>query len=237
MTTSVVSEEASTVSLPETGPGASPRTTLQRIKVCPISHRIAKQLVEREHYLHSLPGGTHMAFGVFLGIRMLGVITIGAGPMKGYSIVEGAMPDDCLSLTRMWLSDELPRGSESRVLGFVLRALKRHTDLKFLLTYADPQQGHAGTIYQATNWIYTGLSAAMPLYDLGDGAAIHSRTLSHAFGTHSVSYFADHGIEVKRVPQTGKHRYIYFLDSRWSDRLRLPALQYPKKESADDRSD
>ena len=175
-----------------------------------------------------------MCFGVFLLMRMLGVVTLGAGPMNSHSIVEGALPEDCLSLTRLWLSDELPHNSESRVLGVVLRALRRHTELKFILTYADPQQKHAGIIYQATNWMYTGLSEAMPLYDLGDGVGRHSRTLSHAFGTHSVRHFADHGIEVKRVPQPGKHRYVFFLDPGWRDRLRLTVLPYPKKESPDE---
>ena len=229
------SVEAARLENHRAGGGSSPTPALHDIIVRPIPQRIAKPIVEREHYLHSIPGGTHMAFGVFLGMRMLGVVTIGAGPMNAYSLVAGAMPEDCLSLTRLWLSDELPRRSESRVLGVIVRALKRHTDLRFLLTYADPQQGHAGTIYQATNWLYTGLSAAMPLYDLGDGVAIHSRTVSHAFGTHSVRHFADHGIEVKRVPQTGKHRYVYFLDPGWSDRLQLPVLPYPRKESADER--
>ena len=49
----------------------------------------------------------------------------------------------------------------------VMRSLKRHTGLKFLVSYADPAQGHLGTIYQATGWVYTGLSEAMPMYDIG----------------------------------------------------------------------
>ena len=71
----------------------------------------------------------------------------------------------------------------------VLRSLKRHTSLKFLFSYADPAQGHLDTIYQAANWIYTGLSNAMPLYDLGDGRLRHSRSLSHVYGTPSLKHF------------------------------------------------
>ena len=126
------------------GGGSSPTAALHDIIVRPIPQRVAKPIVEREHYLHSIPGGTHMAFGVFLELRLLGVVTIGAGPMNAYSLVAGAIPEDCLSPTRLWLSDVLPRRSESRVLGIVLRAPKRHPDLKFLLADADPQQGHAG---------------------------------------------------------------------------------------------
>jgi hypothetical protein len=157
---------------------------------------VARKLLEREHYLHSFPGGTKLAFGAFVVTRLLGALTLGAGPANAYSLVDGATPDDCLTLTRLWLSDELPKNSESRFIGVVLRSLKRHTKLKFLVSYADPAQGHLGTIYQATGWLYTGVSEAMPLYNIGDGKARHSRSLSHAYGTHSVEHFSRHGVQV-----------------------------------------
>jgi hypothetical protein len=194
---------------------------------------MARRLLEREHYLHSLPGGTRLAFGVFLGCRLLGALTLGVGPLNAYSLVEGATPDDCLTLARLWLSDELPQNSESRFLGVVLRGLKRHSRLKFLISYADPAQGHLGIIYQATGWLYTGLSEAMSLYDVGDGKARHSRSLSHAYGTHSVEHFSRHGVSVKLVPQQAKHRYVYFLDPSWRDRLQGTVLAYPKREVPD----
>ena len=216
---------------PRAGGGATPPPALQHFQVRPIPILMARRLLEREHYLHSLPGGTRLAFGVFLGNKLLGALTLGVGPLNAYSLMEGATPDDCLTLTRIWLSDELPKNSESRFLGVVLRGLKRHSRLKFLVSYADPTQGHLGTIYQATGWLYTGLSEAMPKYDLGDGKAYHSRSLSHAYGTHSIEHFSQHGVTVKLVPQQAKHRYVYFLDPTWRERLLVSVLPYPKKEA------
>jgi hypothetical protein len=213
--------------------GGVAAAALHSLEVRPIPTLSAKRLIEREHYLHSLPGGTRLAFGVFLGSRFMGALTLGVGPLNAYSLVQRATPDDCLTLTRLWLSDQLPRNSESRVLGISLRSLRRHTSLKFLVTYADPAQGHLGTIYQATGWLYTGLSKAMPLYDVGDGKARHSRSLSHAYGTHSLEHFSRHGVQVKLVPQQAKHRYLYFLDPTWRERLKGPALPYPKPEVVD----
>ena len=68
------------------------------------------------------------------------------------------------------------------------------------------------------------------MYDIGDGKARHSRSLSHAYGTHSLEHFSRHGVQVKLVPQQAKHRYLYFLDSTWRGRLKGPALPYPKAE-------
>jgi hypothetical protein len=215
---------------PQARGGATPTPALQQIQVQPVPVVIARRLIEREHYLHSLPGGTCLAFGVFVAGSLLGAMTLGVGPANAYSLVDGSTPGDCLTLTRLWLSDDLPSNSESRVLGIVLRSLKRHTRVKFLVSYADPVQGHLGIIYQATGWLYTGLSEAMPLYDVGDGKLRHSRSLSHAFGTHSVQHFARHGIEVKLTAQSAKHRYVYFLDSTWQQRLKVPVLPYPKRE-------
>ncbi len=222
-----------TASFPEASGGSIPTSPLQSLMVQPIPIQVAKQLVEGNHYLHSLPGGTHLTFGVFNGGNLAGAISLGAGPFNAPSLVEGASAGDCLTLTRLWLADELPPNSESRVLGMVIRALKQNTDLKFFLTYADPDQGHVGTIYQATNWLYTGLSDAMPMYDLGDGKLRHSRSLSHAYGTHSVKHFSDHGVSIKVVQQSRKHRYIYFLDPTWRSRLQVSVHPYPKPLNAD----
>ena len=210
------------------GGSADPTLALQSLGITPVPTGIAKDLLVREHYRHSLPGGTCLAFGVFFLSRLLGALTLGAGPFNAHSLVKGAIPGDCLTLTRLWLAGELLPNSESRVLGFVIRALRNHSRLKFLLTYAEPAVGHMGTIYQASNWLYTGLSDAMPLYDPGDGRLRHSRSLSHACGTNSVRHFADHGVEIKVVQQSRKHRYIHFLDPAWRPRLQVPVYPYPK---------
>jgi hypothetical protein len=93
--------------------GATPTPALQQIQVKPVPVVLARRLIEREHYLHSLPGGTCLAFGVFIGSSLLGALTFGVGPANAYSLVKDAKPDDCLTLTRLWLTDEPPRNSES----------------------------------------------------------------------------------------------------------------------------
>ncbi len=213
------------------GAGSSPSPALQSIRLKPIPFTVAKKILARHHYLHSLPGGTKLTFGIFSGNRLLGAITFGAGPHRAYQLVRDATPDDCMALTRLWLSDELPNNSESRVIGIALRALRKFTKLKFLVSYADPSQGHEGIVYQATNWLYTGLSETMPLYDLGDGQARHSRSFAHCYGTHSSKYFESRGINIRQIPQTPKHRYVYFLDLTYRNNLVPETLPYPKKES------
>jgi hypothetical protein len=214
------------------GAGSIPIQVLQQLQVHPVPSSMAKKLLEREHYLHSFPGGTKLAFGAFVGARLLGAASLGVGPINAHLLVDGASSDDCLTLTRLWLSDELPKNSESWCLGVVLRSLRKNTDLKFLLAYADPAQGHVGTIYQATNWLYTGLSQATPLYDIGDGRQHHSRSLGHVFGSHSLAHLRRQGVPVRLVPQQPKHRYLYILDPSWRSRVRARVLPYPKTNNS-----
>lgn len=210
-------------------PGAPRTFSLKEIGLKPISYQVVKTLLERHHYLHSVSGGTLLLFGAFIGNRLLGAIQFSRGSAQAHKLVEGAAMADCATLARLWLSDELPKNSESRVLGIALRALKRHTSVRFLISYADPSQHHLGIIYQATNWLYTGLSGATPLFDLGDGIARHSRSISIRFGSHSLAHFQSRGVAIKKVPQSAKHRYVFFLDPAWRDRLLLPVLPYPKE--------
>ncbi len=225
---------ASTAPIQGAGRGSNPTAALQSIIVKPIPFLTARKLIEKYHYLHSMPGGTKLIFGVLSDGRLLGTLTFGAGPHNAYKLVREAVQEDCLTLSRLWLSDELPPNSESRVIGVSLRAIKKNTKVKFVVSYADPSQGHLGTIYQATGWTYTGLSEAMPMFDLGDGRLRHSRSLSHAYGSHSLKHFEACGVKVAVVPQPRKHRYVYFLEKAYREKLTVPTLPYPKKVNNED---
>lgn len=216
-----VSIGASSASILEAEPGSIPKAALHLLRLSNISFVVAKIFIASHHYLGTFPGGTHLALGAFLGHRLVGAVTLGVGPSQVYRLVEGAVPTDCLALTRFCLVDELPANSESRILGLLLKSLRKETTVKFVVAYADSAQGHVGIIYQASNWLYTGVSQATPLYSFGGQAPRHSRSFSHAFGTRDVGYFAAHGVSL--------------LDPAWRTRLRVDAEPYPKLEKPLDR--
>ena len=118
----------------QAGGGATPTPTLQSLVVRPVAYNAARDLLARNHYLHTMPGGTKLAFGVYSGGRLMGALALGVGPFNAHRLVSGATHGDCICLTRLWLDDGLPKNSESRVLAVVLRLLARHTRLKFIFT-------------------------------------------------------------------------------------------------------
>jgi hypothetical protein len=162
---------------------------------------------------------------------LLGVAVLGVGPANIHRMFESAQPHQVVCLSRFWLDDRLGRNSESRVLSVILRQLRKHqSSIKAVVAYSDPMAGHDGTIYRAAGFTYLGMSTAMPRYRLPDGRTYHSRSLSHAYGTHSVKHFLQHGVQVDLVQQSAKLTYVAFIDSTWQERLKVPPSPYPKGE-------
>jgi len=227
---------AAAARLPNLGGGSgsipTPALQVKSLRVAPIPFIVAKGIFLRHHYLHSMPGGTRLTIGVFRASQFVGAAAFGAGPANAHRLVQGASRSDCLTLTRLWLEDDLPPNSESRVLGVLNRHLQTATTVKFLVTYADPKVGHNGTIYQATGWIYTGLSQPSPLLRFEDGSPRHSRSVAQVLGTRSLAHLRRNGVTVEQVGGVPKHRYVYFLDQSWRARLATEPLPYPKRGAA-----
>jgi len=215
------------------GRGSTPTSALHSsardIRVAVVPHAIARALIVRWHYLGTMPAGTKLVFGAFLGERIIGAVTLGIGPMFGHRLLRDARPEDGLTLSRFVLLPERPANAASRVLGTVLRLLRRDTDRRFVLSYADPEHGHHGGIYQAANFVYVGTCEPQPALDLGDGVLRHSRSVGSAFGTHSREHFARHGLTVRAVPVAPKHTYLWIVPE-WRDRLLVAPRPYPKPE-------
>ena len=168
------------------------------------------------------------SFGLYVrvGKRLAGVCTFVMPPSA--PLVEialgGFYKKYILELNRLVVADELPRNGLSY---FVSRCLKYLPRPLCIISFADPNQGHCGYIYQATNWIYTGTGAATPNYYLEDGRQIHSKW---------VKQYKDRGHEITQVAQLAKHRYVIFVGSRaeqkdMANKLKWPAVPYPKGEN------
>ena len=97
-----------------------------------------------------------------------------------------------------------------------------------IVSYADSNQNHNGYVYQATNFIYTGLSNERLKLMMG-GKDLSERTLSGIQGNLTREQFFKK-YNVKKSKQLGKHRYIYFLGNKREKKQRLNNLllkQYP----------
>lgn len=122
-------------------------------------------------------------------------------------------PDKCLELRRLCLVDDTPKNAESFFVSRTLKWLRRNTDWKFVVSYADPEQGHKGIIYRAANFKYEGITAPGSSL-LVDGKPFHIRTLTMLDRPYGVEinerYKAgDPGVQI--IKTEPKHIYTYQL--------------------------
>lgn len=209
-----------------------PRSVPKALIVEPVMPSAVCKIITEFHYLHSMPAASRRCYGVFHHSALVGAVVFTAGARRGHNILAAARPQVVATLARLWLTDELPKNAESRVIGAVLRDLRRETDWKLLLSYADPAAGHVGTIYQAAGWLYLGHGGTEGYLELADGQVIHPRTAYKRYGSTAVGHLTRTGVPARRNRMPAKHRYAYLLDPAWRWRVRGAGLPYPKRSDA-----
>lgn len=102
------------------------------------------------------------------------------GSLKGVAIYGQPMgknsDQEALELRRFCLIDDTPRNSESFFLAATLRWLRKRTKIGTVVTFADPNAGHTGIIYKASNFKYDGLEDnGNPRTVIYNGKQVHLR--------------------------------------------------------------
>jgi hypothetical protein len=122
-------------------------------------------------------------------------------------------PDKCLELRRLCLIDETPKNAESYFVSRTIKWLKRNTEWKFIVSYADPEQGHEGVIYRAANFKYEGVTGEGSQL-MVDGEKFHIRTLTmldRPYGVEINRRYKEGDENVKIVKTKPKHIFTYKL--------------------------
>lgn len=108
-----------------------------------------------------------------------------------------------------------------------------------VVSFADTEQGHHGYIYQATNWIYTGLSAKRTDWKVKGKEHLHGVTVADEFRgqpDRGQLMRAKYGDDFYLEDRPRKHRYIYLIGSktqrkRWRKSLKYGEEPYPKGQN------
>ena len=197
----------------------------------PISYKEAMDIVVEKHYLHRKCPVSH-AYGLIdiQSGEVVGVVTYGVSPsstlLKGICGPEEAR--NVYELNRLWVDDMVAKNGESYLVANSMKLLDR----EIIVSFADTSQGHVGYIYQAANFIYTGLSAKFKDPKVVGKENMHHAT--YANGLTNAQVIEKFGAEnVTFVERPRKHRYIYFnCDKRRKKellkKLRYKTMPYPK---------
>lgn len=202
----------------------------------PIEYQSAMYYFREYHYLHrAVPSSFHYAIYEIDNGRLgdiKGVVAYGT-PCAS-SLRQGVCGYDerlnVIELMRLWTTDDSPRNMESFLIGNTIPKV----DKEIIVSYADPSVGHVGYVYQATNWIYTGVSNKTDEWIL-DGESKHSHTITDRFSLEEINQLQEEGRLKMEKSEMGKHRYIYFNCNKRRKRelkrkLKYPIKDYPKED-------
>jgi len=163
-----------------------------------------RDFIEQHHYSTSINGvRSTYCFklerdGELIGAMLYGQLAM-ANAYKKYADEEL----DVIELRRLVLIDDTPRNAESYFIGYTLRWLKKNTDVKKVVSYADPNYGHQGVIYQATNFQKVGMTSKGKVI-MWDGKKYHDKTIRTKYNG-KLKPFAQ---RVKDALESGEAYYV-----------------------------
>lgn len=220
----------------------------------------ARAFVERHHYSHSYPAA-RMRVGLYRGTELVGVAVFSQPASQAALAAAFPVPCEGVELGRLVLLDDVPANGES---WFVARAFELARErFQAVVSHSDPMgrrtaagelvfPGHVGTIYQALNANYRGVTPRRTWRLLPDGAVLSARLLSKLRARergwrYGVDLLVSYGAPApsgdwsawvrgaveavsRPVRHPGNHRYIWGLDRGVARRL-PKSLPYPKMKT------
>jgi hypothetical protein len=187
------------------------------------SYDAARYACEHWHYSKCMPAGKLVRVGVWESEQFIGAVVFGSGANRNIGKPYKLGQHQVCELVRVALRRHASQ--VSKILAIAVRLVKKQfTGLRVIISYADPEQGHHGGIYQACNWAYMGKSKAQQAV-IVRGAVMHKRSASALFGTIK---------GLKRSEATWKHTYAFALDGAAWQMLAEYVKPYPKRVGSAD---
>src|SRR5262245_61554383 len=141
------------------------------------SHEAATFACKAWHYSRSMPTPPLVKVGVWERGAFIGCVLFSRGANKSLGTPFGLASTEVCELSRVALRQH--DAPVSRIVSVAVKLLRRHCPgLRLLVSFADPEHGHVGAVYQAMNWIYLGETEPSRVFVDGRGRRWHPRMVS-----------------------------------------------------------
>lgn len=192
------------------------------------THEAARYACERWHYSQCVPSGKLVKVGVWECEKFIGCVLFGRGANNNIGTRYKLEQTAICELVRVALTSH--KTAVTRIVALAIRFLQKQSPgLRLIVSYADPEQGHHGGIYQGGNWTYVGPST--PQRELiVNGKPMHKRSAGSIYGTASpekIKLIA--GADVEYGPMQWKHTYLMPLDELMRAQIAPLSKAYPKR--------
>lgn len=188
-------------------------------KVVPCERNEIKNFIEKWHYSKSINGlKSSYCFKLIDGTKLIGGMIYGylgmASVWKKYVTAE----EKLIELRRLCCIDATPKNTESYFIAKTIHWLRHNTKIQKIISYADPNFGHEGIIYKASNFERLGLTAGGRVIIYGE-KRYHDKTIRTKYNGIIKPYAQKIKTALERgdahyKKQVGKHIYLFDLRSK-----------------------
>jgi hypothetical protein len=203
------------------------------MKVLPINNFEVEPWLLEKHYAKRIPSISY-AFGLYEDGNLVGVCTYGTPSSthlrNGIAGEENA--EYVLELNRLCIESK-NKNAASFLVGRSLQMLPKPS---IVVSYADTKQNHVGYVYQACNFIYTGLSIKKKDWAIKGMEHLHGQTIADMSRGQEkrLEYMKEKfGDDFYMKDRARKHRYIFVTgkNKKLKAAIRYASEPYPKGES------
>ena len=182
----------------------------------------ADVIIKKYHYSKKAIKNSCLSLLVVYHDKISGALQLGYGirPKKKGKF----SPDEILEFDRMWLSDEMPKFSETITLSLLHHFLREcYPNINYLISYADTSVGNTGTIYKAANYVQIGKIKA-DFYILSNGERVHPVSMWHRHKTRVWSFLQKEYPEIKKA-NGYQLKFLFTLKNKKNDNIRKTILR------------
>ena len=203
------------------------------MRVDKASFAAAKYACLRFHYAKAVPV-TQFPYNVWNDDgEWCGCIIFGGGATVNIARPYDKWQGQVLELERVALNGKQGHGKTSQAVAMCLKALHKEAPwVDLVVSYADIDQGHNGTLYQSTNWIYTGIKNADTRGAfIVFGKKMHPKSVHSKGWKQSLLWLRENVDEnAQEFVTKGKHKYLYPMTKDMRKRVEILSEEYPKSE-------
>lgn len=203
--------DSSSVELPlyQEGNGGSHPTSPLQFRIRALGHETAEAWIEKWHYSKRMPTGKNYSYGLWEDGNLYAVIVYGIGVNPYQAKYLGAKA--VIEIKRMCRSEPRKNYPLSRFIALTLRMLARECVYDCIVAFADPEQGHEGTVYKAAGFkLHGSTNAEWHLIDQ-DGNKRHRRyAFRHARRNGKTVAESRTALGLERVQTKPKYRWVRY---------------------------
>lgn len=179
------------------------------VKIVVCEKAEADNVIVKHHYSRKVTKNSFVSLLVLYHGKVNGALQCGYGIRP--KIKGDYKPEQVREFDRMWLSDDMPKYSETIVLSLFHRYMKvAHPEVKVLISYADTTAGNKGIIYKAANYKLIDRLKA-DFYQLADGERVHPVSMWHRHGTRAWDFLQKQYPGIIHIRDGEQLKFVYYL--------------------------